>query len=107
MPELSSHGTVSNMRFVFPRNAGARRRPKGCAGGHKPKPVTPPSSRAPRVGSKADMTAQICDVCFTPESGHQVDVGRCPLCAISGHSEIISFRMWHECQDTIPNKICS
>jgi hypothetical protein len=30
-----------------------------------------------RFGSQADMTAAICDVCFTPESGHpqrQVDV---------------------------------
>src|SRR5580698_10376853 len=36
MPELSSHGTVSNMRGVF-----QPRCPKGCAEGHKPKPVAP------------------------------------------------------------------
>src|SRR5262252_2679661 len=35
MPELSSHGTVSNMRCVL-------QRPKGYAQAHKPKPVTPP-----------------------------------------------------------------
>jgi hypothetical protein len=26
-----------------------------------------------RFGSEADMTGRICDVCFTPESGHQSD----------------------------------
>ena len=38
MPELLSHGIVSNMRCVFQGNAGGPRRPKGCAEGHKPKP---------------------------------------------------------------------
>ena len=38
MPELSSHGSVTNMRYVFQRNSGAPRRPKGCAEGHKLKP---------------------------------------------------------------------
>jgi hypothetical protein len=37
-----------------------------------------------RFGSKADMTGRICNVRFTPESGHcGVTVG-CPLCAKSG-----------------------
>jgi hypothetical protein len=38
MPELSSHGSVTNMRYAFQRNSGAPRRPKGCAEGHKLKP---------------------------------------------------------------------
>ena len=36
-------------------------------------------------GSKADMTGRICDVRFTPESGHWRSEFRCPLCAKSGH----------------------
>jgi hypothetical protein len=36
-----------------------------------------------RFGSKADMTAGICDVCFTPKSGHRLSALACPLCATS------------------------
>ena len=41
----AEHGTVSNMRCIFQPNAGAPGRPKGCAEGSKPKPVTPQARR--------------------------------------------------------------
>ena len=39
-----------------------------------------------RFGSKADISECPRRVRFTPESGHEVDTLRCPLCAKSGHS---------------------
>jgi hypothetical protein len=41
-----------------------------------------------RFGSIADMTGRICDVCFTPKSGHCRTTVRCPLCAKSRHSAL-------------------
>ena len=38
-------------------------------------------------GSKADISASITDVRFTPESGHSQRRRKCPLSAKSGHSE--------------------
>src|SRR5690242_2565168 len=38
-----------------------------------------------RYGSLADMAGRICDVRFTPKSGHQLSARRCPLCAKSRH----------------------
>jgi hypothetical protein len=38
-----------------------------------------------RLGSEADMAASICDVRFTPESGHPMRHSECLLCANSGH----------------------
>src|SRR5277367_572215 len=66
MPELSSHGTVSNMRCVFQPNAGAPGRPKRCAEGYKPKPVTPPWLKS--AGSN-------CGVCprFLPKQIRRAD----------------------------------
>src|SRR6516225_9121460 len=37
------------------------------------------------LGQKADILGGLCDVRFTPESGHQVSALGCPLCAKSGH----------------------
>src|SRR5215469_15224335 len=39
-----------------------------------------------RFGSKADITAYLRNVRFTPKSGHWNSAMRCPLCAKSGHS---------------------
>src|SRR5262249_62103838 len=39
-----------------------------------------------RFGSKADITALVINVRFTPKSGHRIARLTCPLCANSGHS---------------------
>ena len=41
-----------------------------------------------RFGSKADISARLSDVRFTPKSGHQNLVVECPLCAKSRHSAV-------------------
>ena len=41
-----------------------------------------------RFGSKADISACVSDVRFTPKSGHSQRRLRCPLCAKSGHQSI-------------------
>jgi hypothetical protein len=38
-----------------------------------------------RFGSKADMTGRICNVRYSPESGHQLSAVGCLLCAKSRH----------------------
>src|SRR5215469_13176288 len=68
MPELSSHGTVSNMRCVL-------QRAKGYAQGHKPKPVTPPSSPADHGGGKRRVV--ICGFAAKPSA-----VGNRRLCLV-------------------------
>jgi hypothetical protein len=40
-----------------------------------------------RFGSKADIGLGARDVRFTPKSGHQITVRRCPLSAISRHRQ--------------------
>src|SRR5271169_948509 len=45
-----------------------------------------------RFGSKADVRRSCCDVCFTPESGHDSDIAPCPLSAKSGHGSDAFFR---------------
>jgi hypothetical protein len=56
----------------------------------------PPLNACPRLGklivsadvafgSKAEVKAFNIDVRFTPESGHDPDIVRCPLCARSRH----------------------
>ena len=45
------------------------------------------------MGSKADMTERICNVRFTPESGHRSATRQYALCAKSGHQ----FRLEGDC----------
>ena len=40
-------------------------------------------------GSLADMTTSVCDVRFTPESGHQSDIVECPARAISEEQAVV------------------
>src|SRR5262249_61218488 len=42
-------------------------------------------TRHVRFGSQADIGASLHNVRFTPKSGHQLSVLRCPLSAKSGH----------------------
>ena len=42
-----------------------------------------------RFGSLADICAAKCNVRFAPESGHVQCTSRCPLCANSGHREVL------------------
>ena len=43
-----------------------------------------------RFGSKADLTARLRNVRFTPESRHRAEGSACPLSANSGHQDKIS-----------------
>jgi hypothetical protein len=42
-----------------------------------------------RFGAKADMTGRICNVRFTPKSGHRSARWQCPLCANSGRRDTL------------------
>jgi len=79
----------------MPRQSGTRPRARHCAreGFEAARPGPPFFAANARIaihgnvsfGSKADISACVRNVRFTPESGHSAGTEKCPLSAISGH----------------------
>src|SRR5262249_8881126 len=66
--------------------------PRGSGHGIVPAQTYPGNGPAHvRFGSKADIAAHSSDVRFTPKSRHWDLAATCPLCAKSGHSDVLKF----------------